>query len=46
MRSKKSKNLFFIAGIIIILGIIFVSTKDISPKIEHVEQPLENSFLK
>jgi len=45
-KTHKSKNLLYIAAAVVVLGIVFISTKDISPKVERVEQPLENSFLR
>ena len=46
MRAKKSKNFLYLAIVLCILAVIFVATRDFSPKTERVEQPLENAFLK
>ncbi len=45
MRQKKSKAIFYILGLIVVLAVLFVISTEIPVKIEHVEQPLENSFL-
>lgn len=45
MRQKKSKTLFYFLGLIVVLAVVFVVTLEVPVKIEHVEQPLENSFL-
>lgn len=45
MRQKKSKTLFYFLGLIVILAIVFVVSLDIPVSVEHVEQPLENTFL-
>ncbi len=45
MRQKKSKAIFYILGLIVVLAVLFVISQEVPVKIEHVEQPLENSFL-
>lgn len=45
MRQKKSKAIFYILGLIVVLAVLFVISQEIPVKIEHIEQPLENSFL-
>lgn len=45
MRQKKSKTLFYFLGIAVVLALVFVMTLEVPIKVEHVEQPLENSFL-
>ena len=45
MRQKKSKTLFYVLGLIVVLAIVFVMTLEVLIKVEHVEQPLENTFL-
>lgn len=45
MRQKKSKTIFYILGLIIVLAIVFVLTLEVPIKVEHIEQPLENTFL-
>lgn len=45
MRQKKSKVIFYIIGVVIILGVLFVASREVPVKSEHVEQPLENTFL-
>lgn len=45
MRQKKSKLIFYILGLIVFLAVAFVVTMEVPLKIEHVEQPLENTFL-
>ncbi len=45
MRQKKSKTLFYVLGLIVVLAIVFVMTLEVPIKVEHVEQPLENTFL-
>lgn len=45
MRQKKSKTLFYVLGLIVVLAIVFVMTLEVPIKVEHVEQPLENAFL-
>lgn len=45
MRQKKSKVIFYILGAVILLGVLFVASRQVPVKVEHVEQPLENTFL-
>lgn len=45
MRQKKSKTLFYVLGLIVVLAIVFVMTLEVPIKVEHIEQPLENTFL-
>lgn len=45
MRQKKSKAIYYIAGVIIFAAIAFIASREVPVKAEHVEQPLENSFL-
>lgn len=45
MRQKKSKAIFYIAGAVIILAVLFIASREVPVKVEHVEQPLENTFL-
>lgn len=45
MRQKKSNAIFYIFGAIVLVGILFVVSREVSVKTEHVEQPLENTFL-
>lgn len=45
MRQKKSKAIFYILGLIVVLAVLFVISTEIPMQIEHVEQPLENTFL-
>jgi len=40
MKQKNSKLVFYVLGIIILLGIIFVATKNISPEIVCVEKTI------
>ena len=41
----KSKAIFYILGLIIVLAFLFVISTEVPVKVEHVEQPLENTFL-
>lgn len=45
MRQKKSKAIYYIAGLILVAAVLFVASREVPVKVEHVEQPLENSFL-
>ncbi len=45
MRQKKSKAIFYVLGLIVVLAVLFVISQDVPMKAEHVEQPLENTFL-
>ena len=44
MRQKKSKTLFYVAGIIVVLGVFFMLSREVPMGVEHVEQPLANDF--
>lgn len=41
MRQKKSNLIYYVIGIVVLAGVLFV----VPVKVEQVEQPLENSFL-
>lgn len=45
MRQKKSKAIFYVLGLILVLAVLFVVIQEVPMKVEHVEQPLENTFL-
>lgn len=45
MRQKKSKAIFYIIGAVVLVGILFAASREVPVKSEHVEQPLENTFL-
>lgn len=45
MRQKKSNAIFYILGVVILAGLFFALSRDVSVKTEVVEQPLENTFL-
>ena len=45
MRQKKSNAIFYVFGVVLLVGILFVVSREVSIKTEHVEQPLENTFL-
>ena len=45
MRQKKSKTLFYVIALILVLAIVFVLSREVPMGVEHVEQPLENTFL-
>jgi len=45
MRQKKSKIIYYIIGITLIIGIFFVATHEINVKTERVEQTIPNNFL-
>lgn len=45
MRQKKSKTIFYFLGLLAVLAVLFVITLEVPIKVEHVEQPLENTFL-
>lgn len=45
MRQKKSKAIFYILGLIVVLAFLFVISTEVPVKVEQVEQPLENTFL-
>ena len=44
MRQKKSNAIFYVLGAVVLAGILFVVSREVSVKTEHVEQPLENNF--
>ena len=44
MRQKKSKTIFYVIGLIIVLAVLFVLSREVPMQIEHVEQPLPNDF--
>ncbi len=46
MRQKKSKKIFYILGIVLLVIIGFAASRDLTVSVEHIEEPLENSFLK
>ncbi|MBQ8465439.1 MAG: hypothetical protein IJ545_05460 [Alphaproteobacteria bacterium] len=45
MKQKKSKIIYYVFGIVILVGLFYVATHQIPLKTEHVEQVLENDFL-
>ena len=45
MRQKKSNAIFYILGLIVVLAVLFVVSAEVPVKVEHVEQPLQNTFL-
>ncbi|MBP3346993.1 MAG: hypothetical protein J6L86_08225 [Alphaproteobacteria bacterium] len=45
MRQKKSKTLFYIIGLIAVLAVLFLFSREVPMQIEHVEQPLANDFV-
>ncbi len=45
MRQKKSKIIFYVLGAVVVLGILFAASREVPVSSEHVEQPLENTFL-
>lgn len=45
MRQKKSNAIFYVLGAVVLAGILFVVSREVSVKTEHVEQPWENTFL-
>lgn len=46
MRQKKSKKIFYIAGLIILAGFLFLISKESNVKTEQIEVKLENNFVK
>ncbi|MDD4556005.1 MAG: hypothetical protein PHE89_01565 [Alphaproteobacteria bacterium] len=46
MRQKKSKKIFYILGLVFLLVVIFAVSRDLPIKVEHVEEQMENVFLK
>ena len=45
MRQKKSNLIYYVIGIVVLAGVLFVASQEVPGKVEQVEQPLENSFL-
>ena len=45
MRQKKSKTIFYVVAVLIIAVLGYVLTREVPMSVEHVEQPLENTFL-
>lgn len=45
MRQKKSNLIYYVIGIVVLAGVLFVVSQEVPVKVEQVEQPLENSFL-
>lgn len=45
MRQKKQTLYFTFWAAVVLAGILFVVSREVSVKTEHVEQPLENTFL-
>ena len=45
MRQKKSNLIYYVIGIVVLAGVLFVASPEVPAKGEQVEQPLENSFL-
>ena len=45
MRQKKSNAIFYILGAVILVGVLFVLSREVSVKTETVEQSLEIAFL-
>lgn len=45
MRQKKSNIWLYGGGILLILLVLFVASREVPMKTEHVEQTLDNSFL-
>lgn len=45
MRQKKSKTIFYIVLLIVVLAIGYVLTREVPVKVEQVEQVLENNFV-
>ena len=45
MRQKKSNLIYYVIGIVVLAGVLFVDSQEVPVKVEQVEQPLENSFL-
>ncbi len=44
MRQKKSKTIFYVIGLIIVLAVLFVLSREVPMQVEHVEQVLPNDF--
>lgn len=44
MRQKKSNAIFYVLGAVALVGILFVVSREVSVKTEHVRQPLEIRF--
>lgn len=45
MKQKKSNLWIYAGGILLILLVLFVASREVPLKTEHVEQTLDNSFL-
>lgn len=45
MRQKKSNLIYYIVGIVVVVAVLFVATREVPVKVEQVQQPLENTFL-
>ena len=45
MRQKKSILIYYVIGIVVLAGVLFVDSQEVPVMVEQVEQPLENSFL-
>jgi len=45
MRQKKSNLIYYVIGIVVLAGGLFVASQEVPVKVEQVKQPLENSFL-
>lgn len=46
MRQKKSNAIFYVLGAVVLLGVLFIASREVPVSVEQVEQPLENTFLK
>lgn len=46
MRQKKSKTIFYIAGAIVLVGLLFIASRESMVTVEQVEQVLPNDFSK
>ncbi|MFV0625924.1 MAG: hypothetical protein ACK5N8_01060 [Alphaproteobacteria bacterium] len=46
MRQKKSKKIFYILGIAILLVVGVLASRDLPINVQHIEEPLDNNFLK
>jgi hypothetical protein len=44
MRNKKSKTILYAIAVAIILGFVFIASRDFTPGARTIEQPLENDF--
>ena len=45
MRQKKSNLIYYVIGIALLAGVLFVASQEVPVEIEEVQQPLENTFL-